>query len=138
MVGRSCSQVLADGRLCRATPLRDEPHCFWHSPGREEEAAEARRLGGLRRRREKTLSGAYDFDGLGTVESIRRLLEIATIDVLGLENSIARARVLISVALAAAKLLEVGELEDRLASLEWVMARTPPGGSDPLDDELAA
>ncbi len=118
MVGRTCAVELADGRRCRATPLRDGPYCFWHAPEREEEAAEARRLGGLRRRREKTVAGAYDFAGLGTIESIRRILEIATIDALGLENSIVRARVLISAALAAAKLLETGELEDRLAALE--------------------
>jgi hypothetical protein len=67
---------------------------------------------------EKTVAGAYDFAGLGTVESIRRIVEIATIDALGLENSIARARVLISAALAAAKLLETGELEDRMTALE--------------------
>ena len=138
MVGRSCSQVLADGRVCRATPLRDEPYCFWHAPERAEDAAEARRLGGLRRRREKTVSSAYEFAGLGTIESIRRILEIATIDALGLENSIARARVLIAAAMAAAKLLEVGELEDRLAVLEAAIARTPTIGSDPIDDELAA
>jgi hypothetical protein len=47
---------------------------------------------GLRRRRERTVSGAYDFAGLATIESIRRILEIAVLDVLGLENSIARAR----------------------------------------------
>lgn len=65
---------------------------------------------GLRRRRERTLSGAYDFAGLGSVGSIRRMLEIAAIDTLGLESSVARARVLIAVSLAAAKLLEVEEL----------------------------
>lgn len=121
MLGRGCSFELPDGRLCRATPLRDGPLCFWHAPDREEEAAEARRLGGLRRRREKTVSGAYDFAGLGSIEAIRRILEIATIDVLGLENSIARARVLIAAVLAAAKLLETGELEERLAALEAVV-----------------
>ena len=73
---------------------------------------------GLRRRREKTVSGAYDFAGLGSIEAIRRILEIATIDALGLDNSIARARVLIAAVLAAAKLLETGELEERLAALE--------------------
>lgn len=73
---------------------------------------------GRRRRREKTVSGAYDFEGLGSIEAIRRILEIATIDALGLENSIARARVLIAAALAATKLLETGELADRLAALE--------------------
>lgn len=107
--------------------MREQPFCFWHSPDREEDAAEARRLGGLRRRREKTLAGAYDLAGLDSVGAIRRVLEIATLDALGLENSIARARVLISAALAAAKLLEVGELEARLASLESaVEAKTVP------------
>jgi len=43
--------------------------------------------------------------------------------VLGLENSIARARVLIAGALAAAKLLETGDLEERLAALEAVHQR---------------
>lgn len=118
MVATRCTHELPDGRLCRAWPLRDAPFCFWHAPDREEEAAEARRLGGLRRRREKTVSGAYDFAGLGSIEAIRRILEIATIDALGLENSIARARVLIAAVLAAAKLLETGELEERLAALE--------------------
>ena len=118
MVGRSCGHELADGRRCRATPMRDGPFCFWHTPEREEDAAEARRLGGLRRRRERTVSGAYDFAGLGSIESIRRILEIATLDALGLENSVARARVLIAAALAATQLLETGELADRLAVLE--------------------
>jgi hypothetical protein len=118
MVAKTCSFILPAGRPCRATPLRDVPFCFWHAPDREEDAAEARRLGGLRRRREKALSGAFDFDGLGSVESIRRILEIATLDALGLENSIARARVLISAALAATKLLETGELEERIGTLE--------------------
>jgi len=82
------------------------------------EVAEARKLGGIRRRREQTLSVAYDFEGLGSTESIGRILEIATLDALGLENSIARCRVLIAAALAASRLLEVGELEGRLAALE--------------------
>ena len=138
MVGRTCAFELVDGRRCRATPLRDGPACFWHAPEREEEAAEARRLGGLRRRREKTVAGAHDFAGLGTIESIRRILEIATIDALGLENSIVRARVLISAALAAAKLLETGELEDRLAALEAAMSvRRGPLPELALTDEPA-
>ena len=118
MVGRMCTYVLPDGRLCRATPLRDGPFCFWHDPESEEEAAEARRLGGLRRRREKALSGAFDFAGLGSIETIRRVLEVATIDALGLDNGIARSRVLISAAVAATRLLETGELEARIAALE--------------------
>ena len=135
---RRCSETAANGRPCRATPLRDVPFCFWHAPGNEEEAAEARRLGGLRRRREKAVSGAYDFSGLGSVEEIRRIVEIATIDTLGLENSIARARVLIQAAMAAAKLLETGELQQRIELLEAVVgarsSHTPDSvGSSLLD-----
>ena len=118
MVAATCAGELPDGRRCRSWPIRGEHFCLWHSPDREDEAAEARRLGGLRRRREKAVSGAYDFEGLDSVQAIRRILEIATLDALGLENSIVRARVLISAALAAAKLLETGELEARIESLE--------------------
>lgn len=64
------------------------------------------------------MSGAYDFAGLGTVADIRRILEVAVLDTLGLENSIARARTLAYLATSAIKLLEVGELEERLEALE--------------------
>ena len=86
MVGRGCTFDMPDGRRCRATPLRDSPFCFWHDPGKAEEAHEARRLGGMRRGRERTLAVAYDLAGLGSIEAIRRIVEIALFDVLGLEN----------------------------------------------------
>ena len=72
----------------------------------------------MRRRREVAVSGAYEFAGLQTVADIRRILEIGVLDTLGLENSIARARTLAYLAMTAIKLLEVGELEQRLAALE--------------------
>jgi len=53
MVGRTCAYLMPGGRLCRATPLRDEPYCFWHAPETAEEAAEARRFGGLHRRKKQ-------------------------------------------------------------------------------------
>src|SRR5680860_925662 len=74
---RTCQFVREDGSPCRSAPMKGEPFCFWHSPAHTEEAAEARRLGGLRRRRERTVAGAYEFAGLGTVADIRRLLEVA-------------------------------------------------------------
>jgi hypothetical protein len=128
---------MPDGRRCRAPVLRDGHFCFWHEPGKAEEAAAARRLGGLRRGRERTLAVAYDLAGLGSIEAIRRIVEIALFDALGLENSIARARVLISGALAAAKLLETGELEERLAALEAVVRagqRGTPGVLFPVGE----
>ncbi len=107
--------------MCQAAPIIEGEHCFWHSPEHAEDAAEARRLGGLRRRREVAVSGAYDFAGLESVGGIRRILEVAVLDTLGLENSIARARTLAYLAMTAIKLLETGELEDRVAHLEHAM-----------------
>jgi hypothetical protein len=109
---------MPDGRACRAGPQRDRRYCFAHDPERAEEAAEARRLGGLRRRKEGTIAVAYDLPGLDSVAGIRRLLDVVVTDGIWLENGIARLRVLISASSAATNLLKVGEFEERLAALE--------------------
>jgi hypothetical protein len=98
--------------------MTDADHCFWHSPEHAAEVAEAGRLGGLRRRKEKTVAAAYDLDGLDTLDQVKRLLQIAVTDTLGLENSVARSRTLAYLAQVALKTLEVGEFQDRLAALE--------------------
>ena len=121
---RRCVFVMADGQGCRASPLRDGRHCFLHDPERAADAAEARRLGGLRRRRESTLEIAYELAGLDSVEGIRRLLEIVVADALSLDSGIGRLRVLIAAVSAAARLLDVGELEARIVALEAIA--TPP------------
>ena len=118
----SCRAVKDDGQPCRAPRLRDSEFCFWHSPEHAEEAAEAQRLGGLRRRREKAVAGAYDFDGLDSVPKARRLLEIAALDSLALENSVARSRTLAYLAQVALKALEVGELAERIDALERLVS----------------
>ena len=122
MVIRACKALKEDGSRCQAAPLLDGDFCLWHSPEHADEVTEARRLGGLRRRREKAVSGAYDFEGLADVGQIRRLLEIAVLDSLALENSVARSRTLAYLAQVALKALEVGEFEDRLDALERLVA----------------
>ena len=115
---RTCKFIRDDGSPCRSAPMRDGDSCFWHSPAHAEEADEARSLGGLRRRKERTVAGAYEFQGLRTVGDVQRLLEIATLDTLALENSVARSRTIAYLAQTALKCLEVGELEERVALLE--------------------
>ncbi len=131
LIRKGCAYAKADGQPCRMAPLRDRPYCFSHDPERAEDAAEARRLGGLRRRKEGTIAVAFDLPGLDTVVGIRRVLEIATFDLFGLDNSVARARTLVSAATAAVKLLEAGELEARLQALELAVNHAPdsPDGS---------
>ena len=133
---RSCVFVMPDGQACRAGPQRDRPYCFSHDPERATEAAEARRLGGLRRRKDGTIAVAYDLPGLDTVAGIRRLLDIVVTDGVGLDNGIARLRVLISTAVAAMNLLKVGELEERLAALEGaVLHHTPDPSASTFPEE---
>src|SRR5437870_10004110 len=114
---RRCSATRSDGQLCGMPPMADSDFCWAHDPTNAEAAAEARRLGGMRHKREGTLASAYQFDGLGNVQDIRRLIEIAVLDTLGMENSIQRARTLAYLAQTALKSLEVGEVQDRLAVL---------------------
>ena len=115
VVPRRCGMSHADGRPCGAPPLKGANRCFWHHPDKVEEVAEAQRLGGLRRRREKTVAGVYDLAGLDDIGALRRVLEIAVLDTLGLDNSVARSRVLVGAVAAAAKLIEA----EREASFGW-------------------
>ncbi|HMS59587.1 MAG TPA: hypothetical protein PKA49_12135, partial [Tepidiformaceae bacterium] len=57
--------------------MSESDYCFWHDPDHVEEAAAARKLGGHRRKREATVSGAYEFEGLNGPQDLKRLLEIA-------------------------------------------------------------
>jgi hypothetical protein len=98
-----------------------------HDPANAEAMAEARRLGGQRRKREATLGGVYDFSGLTTIPEIQRIIEIALYDTLGLDNGVARNRTLLAGAQTALKAVETGELADRLDAVEAVLGRQGKG-----------
>ena len=115
---RACKGITNGGERCSAPPLIDGDYCFWHDPEHEADAAEARRVGGLRRKRESTLQGAYQVEGTDSIQGIRRFLDVAMFDLLSLENSVQRNRAIISGVLVAAKLHEVGEMEERMAAVE--------------------
>jgi hypothetical protein len=60
LIKRRCAGTKPDGQPCQMAPLHDRPFCFAHDPERAAEAAEARRMGGLRRRKEGTIAdGSY-------------------------------------------------------------------------------
>jgi hypothetical protein len=101
VVNRGCSFEMSDGLLCQAPAMRSKAVCYWHDPERAEDVADARRLGGLR-----------------SIEGAQRLLETAALETFALENSVPRNRTLISAASGAAKLIEVGDHEERIRALE--------------------
>jgi len=81
----------------------------------------ARRLGGFRRRRERATAVIYGVDALDSVEKIQRVLAIAVMDCLALDNSVARARALAYLATTAVRVLKVGQLERQVAALQVVV-----------------
>lgn len=121
MAIRTCSGLRHTGERCGAPPLTDSAFCLWHDPQHADVVAEARKVGGSRKRKEVTIAVAYDFEGLGTVPQIRRLVEVAVLDTLALENTVSRARALAYLAHTATKLLEVGELEQQLERVEHTL-----------------
>jgi hypothetical protein len=121
-----CGAIVEGGERCRAQPMHGSAFCFWHNPETQVEAAEARKLGGRRRHREGALAGAYEVDGLASSADLRRVLEIALYDTLGLENTIPRTRTLVAIVQMGARLLEVAELEERLAMLEATLQPRMP------------
>ena len=104
-----------------------------HAPEHAAEVQDARRLGGLRRRREVAVQGAYDLGDLEHVAGLRRVLGIAILDTLGLDNSVARARTLGYLVGVGLKALEVGELDERVGVLEMAVRARPRRVRSPLD-----
>jgi hypothetical protein len=121
LASQACAAITKAGAACAAPPLRDGRFCASHDPEYADTMQQARVLGGQRRRKEVAVGGAYDFDGLNTVPQIRRLLEVAAIDTLQLENSVSRSRTLTYIAHTAAQLLQAGELESRLDRIEQAL-----------------
>jgi len=118
MVTRLCAFRFPNGEACHSPPLHDGDYCLMHSPDHVKEVQEARRLGGLHRKREATLYTAYDLQPLTTIAGIQRLIELVMTDTVGMESGIARNRLLISLALAALDTLKTSELEQRIITLE--------------------
>jgi hypothetical protein len=73
----------------------------------------------------------FGFRGLRTIEDNQALLETTAVETLALENSISRNRALAGFAGVGAKLIEVGDHNERLRALE--SSREGRGG-----DELEA
>ena len=118
VASRTCKARNDKGQPCQAAPLRDGDFCIFHDPEHAEVVQEARRAGGQRHKKEAAMASAYDFEGFTSIQDIRRLVEVAAYDALGLDNNLGRVRALGYLAQVATTLLEKGEIEDRLVAVE--------------------
>jgi hypothetical protein len=120
---RGCTHLMPDGRPCGATRRRAVALCWVHDPDASEEAAEARRLGGLRRRRERILAANYDVTGVSTPDELTRIVEIAALDALAERSSLDRSRTLLAAARTGLAVRAEAGTEARLRALEAALAR---------------
>lgn len=123
MPSRRCKRIKADGTRCRVAPLYESDYCFWHDPARAEDVHRARQAGGVRRRNEALVAGAYDLGDLSTPEGIQRLLDIAQTEAVRIENPVQKVRALNSIARTAILLLDTTDEHERLRLIKEVEGR---------------
>jgi hypothetical protein len=75
-------------------------------------------MGGLHRRKKRTVATIYGFGGLRSIEDHQALLETVAVETLGLENSVVRNRALTSIVATGSKLIELRDLANRIAAIE--------------------
>src|SRR4051794_21832864 len=86
-------------------------YCFMHDPSTGQERALARRSGGLSTRKPHNADASLVPADVRTIEGVFALLNYAMQETLILDNSVARGRLLVSLAHGFIEALKVGELE---------------------------
>ncbi len=115
-MSKFCKHIKPDRQRCQAAPMEGAEYCYFHSPEKAKERAEARKKGGVNRRvGGRTNPGHYS---IRTASDIMAILEIALNDAATLENSHSRIRSMGYLCGIALKGLEVSELEARVSALE--------------------
>jgi len=120
-----CKGKTKNGQPCQGYAVSGSEYCFSHDPASAAQRAESRRKGGMARH--GRIIGKIEPDEpqqarqrvtLDSPAAALKLIERACNDVLRLENSVNRNRVLIAGAVAFTKLYEVSELAARLEAME--------------------
>jgi len=118
MAANPCKAITKSGEPCGAYAGADG-FCFMHSPTQAARRAEARRLGGQRQR--ASHSGADCPVTVQSMGDVLRLLDYTLAEAGRLENSLARGRLLVSLADCYIRAVQAGEFENRIAALERVL-----------------
>jgi hypothetical protein len=116
-----CIATTSSGQACQSFTVGGSEYCFAHDPALRAKRKQARSAGGKARHRRHITWADDELRAsvrIRSVADVLALLERATVDELRLENSHSRNRTIASLATAALKALEVGELERRLEALE--------------------
>ena len=127
----TCSATTTAGQPCRATPLPGRPLCLWHDPEADDMRQAARSKGAASANRLRSIRGHQP-----KLDSVPRLVAynsrlIYTVIAGELDPNVART--IVYALLLQKGLIEVGDIEKRLAAVESRLAATqePKGRAMP-------
>lgn len=113
-----CKATTKSGKPCRAAAVKNSKFCMIHAPHLGAKRAQARKRGGQTHRTPHGASAEILPDRITSIQDAQKILDYVMRELLPMDNSIQRARVLIALFEAYARALEVGEIEARLGALE--------------------
>lgn len=113
-----CKAKTKSGKACGMSPLKGMQYCFTHSPEVGAERAMAHRKGGERQRTPHYGDDSIIPCEVSTLADANKILAYTLAETVPMENSIARARLLLALYDSFVKSFEIGELEKRIQLLE--------------------
>jgi hypothetical protein len=113
-----CKSKTTNGQACRSQAIKDSQYCFIHDPAQGAARAKARKKGGERRRVPHYGDESIIPREVKTLADANKILAYTLAETVPMENSIARARLLLALYDSFVKSFEIGELEKRIQNLE--------------------
>ena len=117
---KQCKANNKQGERCKAF-ANENGVCFMHDVTKGKERAIARRNGGLATKQPHYADASALPSSIRNIESVLIVLDYALRESVGLDNSIQRGRLIVSIAHGFIEALKVGEMEQRLEAIEMAL-----------------
>jgi hypothetical protein len=120
MSKKQCEAKNRSGGRCKAF-ANESGFCFMHDEARGKERALARRAGGLATKKPHYADVSLLPHSIRKIDDVFAVLNYTLQETIGLDNSIQRGRLLVSIAHGFIEAFKVGEIENRLEAVEAVL-----------------
>lgn len=114
----NCKAKTNNGQPCKMQAMKGGRFCFTHAPEVGAARAMARKKGGERHRTPHYGDSSIIPAEVKTLDDANKILAYTLAETVPMENSIARARLLLALYDSFLKSFEIGELEKRIQALE--------------------
>lgn len=120
MAKQVCNGTNKSGTPCKAY-ASEQGFCFMHDATKGRERALARRNGGLATKKPHHADASLIPADVRSMDGVFAVLNYVLHESIILDNSVARGRLLVSIAHGFIEALKVGELEKRMEALEMAL-----------------